>query len=67
MDSIRLQLGRYLLTRYGKLHGAERQRAEEYLAGADRKFQVDTAQASLRSIEARLQHNLCSGPAPISQ
>ena len=67
MDSIRLQLGRYLLTRYGKLHGAERQRAEEYLAGADRKFQVDTAQASLRSIEARLQRNLCSGPAPISQ
>jgi hypothetical protein len=67
-DSIRLQLGRYLVGRYDKLHRAEKQRAEGYLAGAgaDRaagKFQLSNAEADLRSIEARMQRNLCPAPS----
>jgi hypothetical protein len=70
-DSIRLQLGRYLLTRHDKLRGAERRRAEAYLARPDGsaggRFEAETAAAGLRSIEARLQRNLCSALPPAVQ
>jgi hypothetical protein len=60
-DSMSLRLGRYLLSRHGTLQGAERKRAEEYLAAGEPggRFRAGTAQANLNAIEARMEQRRC--------
>jgi hypothetical protein len=61
-DSMTLQLGRYLLREHPQLRGAEKKRAEEYLAGLgppEHKFRTSAAQADLQAIAQRLEHKGC--------
>jgi hypothetical protein len=61
-DSMSLRLGRYLLSRHDALQGAERKRAEEYLAaGAAGRFRASAVRANLNAIEARLAQRRCVG------
>jgi hypothetical protein len=66
-----LQLGRYLLREHASLRGAQKTRAEQYLAGlgpAEHRFRMSAAQSSLHAIAERLEHKGCrdiaADPAP---
>jgi hypothetical protein len=61
-DSMTLQLGRYLLREHPQLRGAEKKRAEDYLAGLgppEHKFRMSAALADLQAIAQRLAHKGC--------
>jgi hypothetical protein len=65
-DSMTLLLGRYLLHEHPQLRGAEKKRAEEYLAGIgppEHKFRMSAAQADLEAIAQRLEHRGCHAPS----